>query len=214
MRNRFLLLILALIFSLVGAIGENGTETSLISEAGHYEDVGDINGAIGAFKKLLAMAPHDYRVMNAIAGLFGAQGKFQEEARWSSHASKINPSFMPAFINYGNAELALGDVDEAQQSYEKAASLAPKDPLPFYSLGVIEEQKQNFEEALKFYEKTISLDSKFENGYYNAAAMLANLNRKEDARTTLNTLLSMNPKADDAKKMLSRLDREVYATKK
>jgi tetratricopeptide (TPR) repeat protein len=113
-----------------------------------------------------------------------------------------------AYINLGSAQGSLGNLKEAEASFNKARELEPKNPLPIYSLGVLAEQQQRFQQALTFYQQSVEADPKFQDGYFNLAAMYADLKRFADAKATLKKLLQLNPNAQDAKEMLRQLERQ------
>ena len=108
-----------------------------------------------------------------------------------------------------NAQAQTGQLKDAEISFRKAGELSPDDPLPIYSLGVLSEQQRKFSEAIEFYKRSVEIDPKFENGYFNLAAMLANLGRFAEAKSMLLKLLELNPQADDARAMLRQIEREI-----
>jgi len=175
----------------------------LLLESSHFW-----RSAIDVNMEILKLDPKNVHAMNIIAGLYGTLGDFQEEIVWARRALEIDPRFELAYINYGNALAALGRIQEAQAAFEKAGELAPKDPLPIYSLGVLAENQGKIEQALDLYKRCVALDERFENGYFNMAAMLANLKRFDEATAALNRLLEINPDARDAKQMLQQIENE------
>ena len=175
----------------------------LLLESAHFW-----RSAIDVNMEILKLEPRSIAAMNTIAGLHGTLGNFQEEVTWAHKALDIDPQFVLAHINYGNGLAALGRIQEAQAAYEKAGELAPKDPLPIYSLGVLAERHGKIEQALTFYERSVALDERFENGYFNMAAMLANLKRFDEATAVLKKLLELNPNAQDAEQMLEQIENE------
>jgi tetratricopeptide (TPR) repeat protein len=146
--------------------------------------------------------------MNAIAGLYGKLGKFEEEIAWAKKAIATDETFYLAYINYGNAQTYLQRVQEAREAFEKARRLAPRDPLPVYRLGVLAEDQHKLSEATSFYEESVALDPKFENGYFNLAAMYANAKRFDEAVAALRKVLELNPQSTDAKAMLRQIEKE------
>jgi tetratricopeptide (TPR) repeat protein len=170
------------------------------------EDSRNWRGAIDVSMEIVKLDPKNTAAINTIAGLHGNLGEFQEEVAWALKALDIDPQFAPAHINHGNGLAALGRSEEAQAAFEKAAELAPKDPLPIYSLGVLAESQGKFEQALAFYQRSVALNDKFENGYFNMAAMLANLKRFDEATAVLKKLLELNPDAQGAREMLRQIE--------
>ena len=170
------------------------------------EDSHNWRSAIDVSMEIIKLDPRNTAAINTIAGLHGNLGEFQEEIDWARKALDIDPQYGHAHINYGNGLAALGRSQEAQAAFEKAAELAPKDPLPVYSLGVLAESQGKYEQALGFYQRSVALDDRFENGYFNMAAMLANLKRFDEAAAALKKLLQLKPDAQGAREMLKQIE--------
>jgi tetratricopeptide (TPR) repeat protein len=187
---------------------QSPTILALVKQGLELEANRDVEGAIEASKKVLAIEPMNECALNTIAGLYGLMGNFQQETLWARRAIEANPKFVKAYINLGSAQGSLGNLKEAEASFNKARELEPKNPLPIYSLGVLAEQQQRFQQALTFYQQSVEADPKFQDGYFNLAAMYADLKRFADAKATLKKLLQLNPNAQDAKEMLRQLERQ------
>ncbi len=193
---------------------KNPQARELIKRAIELENAQMFESAIDAYKEVLKLAPKDFAAMTTIAGIYGRLGNAKQEIIWAKKAVEINPKFMNAYINYGNGLALQQKFDEAVKAYKKAEKLAPKNPLPVYSLGVIAENQEKLKEALSLYKKSIELDPKFENGLFNAAAMYANLKQYDEAIVLLKKLLDLNPQAEDAKQMLQTIERDQAKAKK
>jgi tetratricopeptide (TPR) repeat protein len=187
---------------------KNPKALELIKRAVALEDGIMLESAIDTYKEVLKLEPKDFAAMNTIAGLYGKLGEAKEETVWAQRAIDTSPKFWKAYINLGNGLAIQGKFELAIVAYKKAAELAPKDPLPLYSLGVVEENREKFAEALALYKRAIELDPKFEAGLFNAAAMHANLKQFTEAKKLLSTLLEINPNDRDAKQMLQAIERE------
>lgn len=194
------------------AMSQSQELPKLVAESMELEMQGDYVGAIRVLRQHLESEPRDERAMNTISGLLGFLGRPPEQIVWAKKALEINPNFAYAYINLGNGLAASGRDDEAIKAYVKARELAPEDPEPAYSLGVINEQRgspEGVQLAIFFYKKSVELDPEFVNGYFNLAAVYANLRRFDEAKRLLTKLLSIDPAADDARDMLKRIEREI-----
>ena len=155
---------------------------------GAREDAGDFKGAIAACQQILRDHPEDKaRALNAIGGLNGKMGRFREEIQWSQRALAADPKFFEAEINIGNAQAQLGQMKQAQASFERARALAPREPMPVYSLGVLAEARHDVAGATALYEQSVALEPKFDSGWFNLAAMYASAGRFDEARCTRST---------------------------
>jgi tetratricopeptide (TPR) repeat protein len=176
----------------------------LIQKEHFLEEKGDYYGALQIAERLMQLTESEC-ASNTIAGLYGVLGRFDLEILWAKRSIKINPKYVNGYINLGNAEAGLGNMPEARTAYMKAMDLAPKNPLPLYSLGVLLEKEHKTDEAAKMYQTAIELDSQFEDGYFNLAAIKANMRKFDEARILLQHLLKINPDDRDAKAMLDRV---------
>ncbi|HYJ85018.1 MAG TPA: tetratricopeptide repeat protein [Pyrinomonadaceae bacterium] len=113
-----------------------------------------------------------------------------------------------AVFNRKYALAGLKRYNESAAAYKKAIQIDPQNPLDVYSLGVIEEEQGNFKKAIEFYRQSIEVDPKFENGYFNPAAMHATLKQFDEAIAALKKLHELNPQAVDAKAMLREIEKD------
>jgi tetratricopeptide (TPR) repeat protein len=178
---------------------------TLIRQALAAEDSGQYSKSIELFKKTLKIDTNNAKAMNSIAGLYGKEGKFNEELEWAQMAIKANPEFDLAYINQGNAYINLKHPVDAERSFRNAIELNPKSPLGVYSLGVMAENKNEFDKAIEYYRQSIEIDPNFENGYFSLAAMLANTKQFDQAIAALDELLSLNPTAGGAQAMRAQI---------
>lgn len=187
---------------------KNPKAVQLIKQAMLLEEAGKLEEAINKYKEVLRLEPKDFAAMNTIAGLYGKLEMPAEEVIWAKKAIDTNPKYFQAHVNYGNGLAMQGKFDVADLAYQEAAKLAPKSPLPIYSQGVVAENQNRFQEALTLYKKSVELDPRFEDGLFSAAAMHATLKQFTEAKALLTKLLEINPKADDARQILSQIERE------
>lgn len=101
----------------------------------------------------------------------------------------------------------------AQSAFERARQLAPNDPMPVYSLGVLAENRHDVRVATMLYEQSVALDPKFDSGWFNLAAMYASAGRFDDALAALDKVLALNPKAEDARAMRQHVERDKAAAR-
>lgn len=187
---------------------KNPKARELVKQAILLEDAMMLPSAIAKYEEVLKVEPKDFAAMNSIAGLYGKMNMPEKEVFWAKKAIDANSKFFQAYINYGNGLAMLGRSDDAMESFQYAAKLAPKSPLPIYSQGVVAENQERFKDALAYYLKSVEIDPKFEDGLFSAAAMHATLKQFAEAKVLLQKLLDINPKAEDARQMLRQIERE------
>jgi tetratricopeptide (TPR) repeat protein len=64
-----------------------------------------------------------------------------------------------AINNLGNAQYALGQINQATALYQKALRLEPKNQEALYNLGVAFADAQIYKQALEYWRRLVAIDS-------------------------------------------------------
>lgn len=106
-------------------------------KAGHLEQAGDVDGAIGIYGALYAEDSTNAVIANNLASLISARRDDAESLeRAFAVARRLRGSKEPAFADtYGWIEFRRGNLDEALRHLEPAAEGLPDDPLVQYHLA-------------------------------------------------------------------------------
>lgn len=112
-------------------------------------------------------------------------------------AYEIDQSHYDAVMQLGNLYAGLKN-KIALDYYITASRLRPKSPEPPYAAGVFLQQSKDHKRAIKMYEQALKADSKFFQAYYNAALINVEAGRYNDAITSLNTAIRLEPGLTDA----------------
>lgn len=177
----------------------------LTRQAKLAENRSEFLNAINWYIKVIELEPNNECVTNMVSELFGKMRYYQQQEMWANRAIGLNPNFVPAYISLGNAQIGMTDVEDARKTFKKAAELAPKDPLPYFSLGIMADDNKKYPEAIANYKRAIELDPDFEDAYYNLAGVYIDTGKNLEAKKLLNKLLEINPNARDAKAMLDKI---------
>jgi tetratricopeptide (TPR) repeat protein len=176
------------------------------------EAAGDFQGAIAACQQILHDHPKQQaQALTAIAGLYGKQRRYRDEIAWAKRALAVDPGFFAAEVNIGNAQAQLGQLKQAQAAFERARAMAPREPMPVYSLGVLAENRHDVPAAIALYEQSVALAPAFDSGWFNLAAMYARARRWDDALAALDKVLALDPHAEDARAMRRRVEADRTA---
>ncbi len=195
-----------------GDAADAGSSAELWADERAREEAGDLEGAIHACMQILRHHPKEPRAMNTIAGLDGRLGRYRDEVTWAYRAIHTDRRYFEAEINLGTALAQLGNAKQAQAAYERARAIAPNDPMPVYSLGVLAEGRHDVPAATELYRQSVALDPKFESGWFNLAAMQAAAGRFDDALASLDKVLALNPQAEDARAMRRHVQADKAAS--
>lgn len=96
-------------------------------------------------------------------------------------------------LNIGAAYIYLKAYPQARQALEKAAELAPDDPRPVHSLGLLTFSEENPDEALRLYDQVRALDPNFAPAYFNQGYIHQRLGQHEEALAAFERYLELAP---------------------
>ena len=120
--------------------------------------------------------------------LEGAISCFQE-------AIRLQPDYIPAYNQLGNALQNLGKSDEAIAAYQQLLQINPNVAPAHCNLGSIWQIQGKFEEAIASYQQAIKLKPDFVMAYRNLGSLFANQKQFRKAETYLSQALQLQPKA-------------------
>ena len=93
----------------------------------------------------------------------------------------------------GRASLELGRTDAAVKHYERALEIDARNAKALDSFGLLRFGQQRYEEAHRLYRTLIEIDGANAQVYANMGATLYYLGRPEEALSSLDRALSMDP---------------------
>ena len=112
--------------------------------------------AIACIQDALRIAPNFVEALQAMAGAQMVRGDFEEAARYSRHALKIKPDFMPAHLVLARSgRLASDDHDESSrlESVLERGGLSASDECDLrFALGMAYDQAGRFDEAFHHFQ--------------------------------------------------------------
>ena len=93
----------------------------------------------------------------------------------------------------GEAQLALREITDAEESFRKAVELAPYSAASQYSLGYIFQLRNRLPEAIQAYRKAVNADPFKAEAFGNLAAAYFKIGEREEAMSALTTALTLEP---------------------
>ena len=146
-----------------------------------------------AAAKAVAAAPQSPMALCAQAKVMffdGAYGAARDNAR---HALAVRP--MSAFPHgiLSDVFLVEHQIDDALREALTAAALDENNAFVYASLARVQDAAANYSGAVRSYEKALALDPNFLKARTDYAMLLARLNRFDDARAQVQTILDKNP---------------------
>src|SRR5690606_18387893 len=96
-------------------------------------------------------------VLRGRAHLFKPEPDFAKAHENFSTAIALNPEEASAWSFRGQAFFMTGELERARESFRRAVSLAPNDPINHYHLGMCADRMGEMANACQYYEATVNL---------------------------------------------------------
>ncbi|NDB70691.1 MAG: tetratricopeptide repeat protein, partial [Methylocystaceae bacterium] len=113
-------------------------------------------------------------------------------------ALAINPSYVEAWANRGNALLALKRLEEALLSYDRAISLDPVYAEGFYNRSIALMQLGRIAESLANCDQAIAINPNYAEAYANRSVALVDLKRPSEALASCDLAIAHRPNYAEA----------------
>jgi Flp pilus assembly protein TadD len=119
--------------------------------------LGDIQGALDAYARALAISADDPTILGNLASLYSALGK-ESEAETALKSVNLAVASPHVLIVRGDLELANGRVRAALRLYKRARSLWPKSADPWVALARAELTRSRPDRARRDLEKALAVE--------------------------------------------------------
>lgn len=120
---------------------------ALLFSARNAESRRDYLVAVKLYQQALEVDPHNYRIMNNLAGNMLQLGMNQEALAVVNQALSVKPDYVSAMVNAGIAQSRLGQHAAARAMLTRAVSLEPGNSAALTNLGLILEKSGSDDEA-------------------------------------------------------------------
>jgi len=160
--------------------------------------IGQLDQAIFAFRKVLAIKPNVAEAFNNIGNALKEQGKLEEAIEAYNKALAIKPNYADAYYNMGDALKEQGKLEEAIGAYNKALAIKPDHAVAYNNMGIILKDQGKLEEAIEAYSKALSLKPDYAEAYSNMGNALTDQGKLEEAIEAYNKVLAIQPDYADA----------------
>ena len=113
--------------------------------------------AIRAYERFIAARPKDRWVYAEMAGIYRAQGKFQELARIYAQARAMAPDSVDPYIQESYAHMDLKEYETAEKLLTRALDRHPADREAYHHLGVLCFRRGDMAKAETYFKKAVAL---------------------------------------------------------
>jgi eukaryotic-like serine/threonine-protein kinase len=182
---------------------------------------GNLDGAIAAFYKAIALDPKYYAPYINLGTVLEAQGKLDEAIAAIHKAMELDPKNAIPFYNLGIVLSDQKKLDDAIAAYRKAIKLNPKYADAYCNLGVVLTHQQKLDEAIASYRTAIEIDPKHANAHICLGNAFARQKKWDEAITWYRKAIEINPKSANARNQLGnalkaqgKLDEAIAAYRK
>ena len=149
------------------------------------------------YLEVLNAEPANFRAQNFLGIIRFQQGRYAEALASIGASLKLN-SNADALSNYGNVLQALGRLEEAVESYDKALAIEPKLVNALYNRGVTLSNMKRAADALASYDKALEIAPDDSGIWMNRVPVLVDLNRPQEALAAAEKLLAVAPQYAEA----------------
>jgi len=161
-------------------------------------ELSDLTPAIGHLRLSLAINAHQPEAWHNLA--YGLQriGRCEEALVAVCNAVAQKSSLQVSWLLRGNLEWTLGRVEQAHQSYARAAQLCPNDPQVHYNLGNTLLALMRYDEAMESYRRCLALAPNFVDAMINLGAVYDSLGKFAEAEAFYDKALTAVPNYAEA----------------
>ena len=169
----------------------SGCDSSMLKSGDRDVDAGmmlvdkrDFAGAIVPLKKAIESPLRRYsksNVLSQIGVCYTELDQFDEAFRYLDQAITEDPKNHQALVNKGIACRQKGDLEQAEELYNKALKLQPNYAELHASLGALYVFQKRFDDAVRSLERAVELDPSLPVAHSNLAFAYATVGRFDDA---------------------------------
>lgn len=152
---------------------------ALLFSARNAESRRDYLAAVKLYQQALEAEPHNYRIMNNLAGNMLQLGMNNEALAVVNQALAVKPDYVSAMVNGGIAQGRLGQSAAARAMLGRAVSLEPGNSAALVNLALILERSGADDEAKSTWRRLA--DSGDPQGYLGLGRLAEKHGNREDA---------------------------------
>ena len=150
--------------------------------------------AVGIYRQLIALAPHDAVARAALGNLYAVSGDLTAAVNEFEQLVAIDPRAADAWFNLGFLHDKREDLGAAERCFRKAVELSPSLDRAWYGLGLVLIRGGRLDEAIKVFARNIKLQPFSPYGYYQLGMTYHHLGRSTEAWKVYEQLAEFEPK--------------------
>jgi serine/threonine protein kinase/tetratricopeptide (TPR) repeat protein len=170
-----------------------------------------LESAIEAGEKALALDPNCAEAHKALGLAYNIKGLERKGISMYLKAVELNPSYFPAVVNVGGANVDMGELVDSLEWYKKAVALAPTFALSYCNVGGVYARLSKYAEAELWLNKALRLQPDLVEAYFYFTFIYLTQHRYEEALALGRKVLSIA--GDDPRALCMAADVELISGK-
>ncbi len=162
------------------------------------EDAGDLDGALSAFQRAVALAPSVAALHLNIGRIYDLKGMPKDSIAAYETALRIDPDYSDAWNNIGVVYLEANDYDKALAAFEKLIMRTPQSSTAWMNLGLAAFRSDRPQRAREAFDRSLQLNPRGAEAYLNRAILRLSGNDVEGAKSDLQSALREQPENAEA----------------
>jgi len=166
---------------------------ALASAGKEFAERGELPAAETHLRRVFAIRPGTPLELGNLATVLSRQGRHAEAMALFARGLAGNPDDVVLLSHQGLTQMGMGDVEGAEASLERAASLDPSYPQGQFNLGVLRFGQGRHRDAIARFERTIVLDPGLTDAFLNLGSAYAAIEEYEAALDPWERLRQIQP---------------------
>ena len=172
--------------------------------------------ALNALEKAVDLDPNNVDARMWLAGYYAqapvfAGGSKEKTGEQYQAIIRIDPSFVPAYINFGIALIDFEEYDQAYENFQNALKYDPTNYSVHFNIGRLSAESGKFttegEKALKKFIESApeEFHGSLDEAWWYLGTIYLQADNPESARKAYEKAIALNPEKEDYKKSLKKL---------
>lgn len=122
----------------------------------------EMDEARRSFLKVIKLEPDNYTSYTKLGVIYGQAGDTATSYSYFREGTRLNSSYLPGYLNWGNICLINGDTIMAIEKYNRAVDADSLSPQPFYNLAILYYRKGDLGQSRSYLERLLKIVPDFE----------------------------------------------------
>lgn len=157
---------------------------------------GDLQGALVCYKELARLAPGEESYFDLAETHLALNNRNLAMANFQlslSHIDFESPRLFEIYKSMGNLFLSAGEIDGAEENYNRALTLKPHSDVLFVNYGTLEIQKGNYTSAIERFRQALDLNATNEKAWIGLAMSYSQIGDIELSWGAIEKALDISP---------------------